>query len=494
VSDTGIGLDDQAKARLFEKFAQADGTIARRFGGTGLGLSISKQLVELMGGVIGVDDRPGGGAIFWFELPLAPARRPIKPLRGPVSVDLNGRRLLVVDDSEVNRLILARQLTGCGAGVIEAVDGPAALSALKEAEAAGRPVDLALVDELMPGMDGTALADHIRQDPSLTQPRLVLISSVGTPPKAERATAAGFDAFLTKPVRHQILVDTIAGLLDDRPAPPVAPVDASSENPVRRQGPRILVAEDNVINQEIAATILTDAGYSVDLANDGREAVEAVARQPYDLVLMDVQMPVVDGLQAAREIRKLAGAAGRIPIVALTANAMLGDREACLDAGMNDYISKPFERSALIATLAHWISGSAATAPAAAAADGWLDAGHLDRLAAMMPMSRFAAIVDSYLASIEPQLAGFDVLAEAGDFQGLSRAAHVFKGTSGNLGARELQRLAGELELAAGSGDGPAVTRLRAALDTVAVPSAEALGAYLAGRPAGGEAKREAGA
>ena len=498
VSDTGIGLDDESKTRLFEKFAQADGTIARRFGGTGLGLSISKQLVELMGGAIGVEDREGGGSTFWVELPLMPARGPIKARRPAANTDLTGRHLLVVDDLEVNRLILARQLSACGAAVVEAADGNAALMAIAAAEADGRPFDLALVDELMPGMDGTDLADRIRGDADLNQPRLVLISSVGTPLKADRAAAAGFDAFLTKPVRHQILVDTIAGLLGPRPATAAAAAGTRPAPVSGGQGPHILVAEDNLINQEIAATILTGAGYRVDLASDGREAIDAVARQPYDLVLMDVQMPTVDGLQAAREIRKMAGAAGRVPIVALTANAMLGDREACLAAGMNDYVSKPFERAALLATLAQWIARGAGTADAAQgqapeASVEWLDLAHLDRLAAMMPMARFAIIVDSYLASIDPQLVEFAAFAGDADFPGLARAAHVFKGTSGNLGTRALHRLSVELEAAAHAADdaavGPLLTEFRAA----AGPSADALGAYLVARTAI-EVKRGAGA
>ena len=498
VADTGMGLDDGAKARLFEKFAQADGTIARRFGGTGLGLSISKQLVELMGGTIGVKDRPGGGAIFWIELPLEFARGPVEVRRTPAGADLAGRHFLVVDDLDINRLILARQLAGCGATVVEASDGAQALAAVRAAQAAGRPFDLALIDELMPGMDGTALADAIRHDPDLAQPGLVLISSVGTPLKADRALAAGFDAFLTKPVRHQMLVDTIGGVLDGRPAAVAVTADVPSSPVHDAKGRRILVAEDNVINQEIAVTILTDAGYRVDLANDGREAIDAVARQPYDLVLMDVQMPAVDGLQAAREIRKMAGASGRVPIVALTANAMLGDREDCLAAGMNDYVSKPFERAALLSTIAQWIGGTAVSPPSVPADDssagGWLDLDHLDRLAAMMPAARFAIIVDTYLASIEPQRAEMAALAGAGNFPALERTSHVLKGTSGNLGTREMHRLAGALELAARAEDRILIPRLLSEFDAVVAPSTEALGAYLAARTGAAAVKQGRGA
>jgi two-component system, sensor histidine kinase and response regulator len=512
VSDTGIGLDDQTKARLFEKFIQADDTIARRFGGTGLGLSISKQLAELMGGAIGVADRAGGGSIFWVELPLAPAMHPaqpamqatLQPVERPAQateVDLAGRRLLVVDDLEINRLILARQLAGIGAEVVEAASGSAALAAIRTAQAGGRPFDLALIDELMPDMDGAELAGRIRTDPALDALRLVLISSAGTPLKADRARASGFGSFLIKPVRHQMLVDTIGGLLGKRPSSAGAGASTRMPRPKTGNGGRVLVAEDNIINQEIAAAILTDAGYEVDLADTGREAIDAVARRSYGLVLMDVQMPMVDGLQAAREIRQMPGAAGRVPIVALTANAMLGDREACLAAGMNDYVSKPFERAALLATIKQWIAGG--TAPAAAVVpvppvtvpgDGWLDVGHLDRLAAMMPVERFAVIADKYLASIGPQLTAFEALLAAGDLAGLARSSHVLKGTSGNLGTRELQRLSGVLENEALAGDHAAAARVLPALRAAEGPSAGALTAYLAARMAGPEIKRGAGA
>ena len=498
VADTGIGLDDQAKARLFEKFTQADDTISRRFGGTGLGLSISKQLVELMGGVLGVDDRPGGGAVFWFEVPLAPARGPIVARPAASGAALIGRRLLIVDDLAINRLILARQLAGYGADVVEVGDGATALAALAAARAGGRPFDLVLVDELMPGMDGAELADRIRAEGPAPAPHLMLISSVGTPLKADRATAAGFDAFLTKPVRHQVLVETISRVLS---ADAVEP-EGIDPDPVRRAasgaGPRVLIAEDNAINQEIAATIIEDAGYRVDLAKDGREAVDAVARQTYDLVLMDVQMPVVDGLQAAREIRAMPGAPGQIPIVALTANAMRGDREACLAAGMNDYVSKPFERTALLATLAQWISGGPPSGvkepPVGAVPQGWLDVGHLDRLAAMMSAVRFASVVENYLESVPTQLAEFVTLVGAGDFQGLARASHVLKGTSGNLGLRELQRLSSELERGASAEDRSAVSGLLAAFGAAADESVAALGAYLAARPSRTGIKQGAGA
>ncbi len=480
VADTGIGLDDQAKARLFEKFVQADDTIARRFGGTGLGLNISRQLVELMGGTIGVADRPGGGALFWFELPLAPVRAQGTIRHLPSGAELVGRRILVVDDLAINRFILARQLGGSGAEVVEAEGGPAALAAIA---ASARPFDLALIDEVMPDMDGFELAHRIRAEVSAEAPRLVLATSVGAPPAPDR-DAAAFDAFLSKPVRYQMLIETIERVLGPGIAAPEVPDEDEAVPAGGGEGPRLLVAEDNAINREIAATILQDAGYRVDLAHDGREAVDAMMRQSYALVLMDIQMPIVDGLQAAREIRALAGPPGQVPIVALTANAMLGDREACLAAGMNDYVSKPFEREALLATIADWIG---APGPTAASSDGGLDRDQLDRLASLMPAARFSLVVESYLGSVPAQLAEFGVLARAGDFRGLARAAHILKSTSGNLGVRPMLRLATELERTAQAGDRSAATRVLASLDAAAGSSIEALGAYLADRTRGVE-------
>ncbi|GGF31302.1 hypothetical protein GCM10011611_41820 [Aliidongia dinghuensis] len=481
VADTGIGLDEQGKRRLFEKFAQADDTITRRFGGTGLGLNIAKQLVELMGGTLGVEDRPGGGTLFWFEVSLAAARG-VQAARA-IGATLIGRRLLVVDDLPINRLILARQLTGGGAEVVEAEDGPAALAAIAAAEAAGRRFDLALVDELMPDMDGPTLAGRIRATPEGCSMSMVLVSSVGTPLKADRAASAGFDAFLTKPVRHQTLVETIDRVLGPVAAPEQAGA-VTAEPSVAGVGPRVLIAEDNVINQEIAETILRGAGYRVDLANNGREAVEAVAREPYDLVLMDVQMPGVDGLQATREIRAMAGAAGKVPIVAVTANAMLGDRETCLAAGMNDYVSKPFEPDTLLAAVERWISDTVTEValPGDTVEAGWLDVGHLDRLSAMMSKVRFAVIVETFLGSVLAQLVEFASLARAADLQALARAAHEMKGTSGNLGVREMERLSSELERAARAGDRAVVRHLLAAFEATAASSMAALDAYLRSR------------
>ena len=357
VSDTGIGLTPEAKGKLFQKFQQADGSITRRFGGTGLGLSICRELVELMGGTIGVESRRGGGSTFWVEIDLAhgadcAARRP-RP------AGLEGVRILVVDDLEINRTIFRRQLEGEGASVGEAAGGPACLDALAQAQAEAKPYDLVLTDHMMPDMAGDMVAERIRGDAGLQQPRLVLASSVGAPLSNERARRVGFDAFLTKPVRHEALLDCLGALIFPS-EPEAAAVTPPVEIEAATGAARVLLAEDNSINVLLATTLLEAGGYGVEVVVNGMQAVEAAARARFDLILMDVHMPVMDGLEATRRIRALGGAPGSVPIVAMTANAMTSDRDACLAAGMDDFISKPFEAEAFLSVVARHIDPDAA--------------------------------------------------------------------------------------------------------------------------------------
>jgi two-component system sensor histidine kinase/response regulator len=348
VHDSGIGMSDAVKQRLFQKFEQADESIARRFGGTGLGLAICKELVDLMGGRIGVDDRPGGGSTFWIEISLpraagftAPA--PAKPER------LAGLRVLVVDDIVMNRTIFSRQLAAQGMIVDEAPDATAALAALLAAEQAGKPIDMVLTDQVMPDISGEELAKMIRVGTGWPQPKLILASSAATPSRK----SIGFDARLTKPVRQKALVDCLLRLVGVEPDEGAEPGRFGIVRPSRKG--RILLVDDNVINQEIGLTLLTDVGHEVDLASDGRQAVEAWRRHRYDLILMDVQMPILDGFQATREIRAAESEGQHLPIIAMTAGAMRGDEDACLIAGMDDYVSKPFEVAAFLDTVARWL-------------------------------------------------------------------------------------------------------------------------------------------
>jgi PAS domain S-box-containing protein len=458
VHDTGVGVPADAKSRLFQKFQQADGSITRKFGGTGLGLSISRQLVELMGGAIGVDDRAGGGSVFWVELALPEAQTEVGVRRRPRQ-SLEGRKILVVDDIEINRSIFVRQLEAEGAAMAEAADGPSALAAIVTADAMGAPFDLVLLDHMMPGMGGDAVTQKIRANGSLKQPRIVMASSIGAPAPSERTRQAGSDAFLTKPVRHQALVDCLAELMaaTETDAPGAkAPVE--TEAAPQAAGGRVLLAEDNEINAMLAVTILEEAGYSVEAVVNGAEAVEAAGRGGFDLILMDVQMPVMDGLEAARRIRALGGAAAQTPIVALTANAMRSDQDACLAAGMDDFVSKPLDPDGFLRVIGRFMTGAAAEAadghpatPPAEAPD--LDDAQLDGLTRLMPAARLRTIIETFLASAQTRLQRIEAAAKAGDLTGLAREAHDLKGVSGNFGARRLQQLAERLEQAAKAGD-----------------------------------------
>ena len=455
VQDTGVGVPAAAKPRIFQKFQQADGSITRKFGGTGLGLSISRQLVELMGGSIGVDDREGGGSVFWVEMELPDAARAVQP--PPTShFGLKGRKILVVDDIEINRSIFARQLEAEGAVMTEAVDGPTALAAIVTADALGKPFDMILLDHMMPGMGGDAVAEKVRANGSLKQPRMVLASSIGAPAPSERAHKAGFDAFLTKPVRHQALVDCLAGLVAAAPAE--AEVESTPQEsppaPETHVGGRILLAEDNEINALLATTILEEAGYTVEAVINGREAVDAARRGGFDLILMDVQMPVMDGLQATRQIRAMGGHAQTVPIVALTANAMRSDQDICLEAGMNDFVSKPLDPDGFLNTVYRFVGEVAGEGvdggPAEPGEAPDLDDAQLDALTRLMPAKRAAERSSKASCSAAQQrLLQIEACAREIDLPAMAREAHDLKGVSGNFGARRLQHLADRLEHAA---------------------------------------------
>jgi CheY-like chemotaxis protein len=343
VRDTGIGLSEEGKSRLFQKFSQADSSTTRKYGGTGLGLAISKLLAELMGGTMGVDSAgPGQGSTFHFTIQATPAELPQGAKRDFIGEQpvLKGKRILVVDDNATNRRILALQAAKWGLVVKDSAD-PLAVPAMLAADA----FDLAILDMHMPGMDGLALARAIRAD-GCTLP-LVLFSSLGR----REAPDGVFAAVLAKPLRQSQLFDTLVTLLGHEATPRPAAADKPKIDVrlAERHPLRILLAEDNVVNQKLALRLLQQMGYRADLASNGIEAIECVERQTYDVVLMDVQMPEMDGLEASRRI--VERAADRPRIVAMTANAMAGDRQACLAAGMDDYVTKPIRVEALVEAL-----------------------------------------------------------------------------------------------------------------------------------------------
>jgi signal transduction histidine kinase/CheY-like chemotaxis protein len=367
IADTGIGIPPEAQGRLFESFSQVDSSTTRKYGGTGLGLAICKRLAKLMGGQIGVDSEPGRGSTFWFTARLAapPAARAAAV---PVAPALRGLRILVVDDSGTSRAVLRQHLAGWQAEVEETATASEALARLRAGAAEGRPYVLALVDRDMPETDGLELAQLVAADRSLAQTRLVLMTAWGQPAEARPGRPAGFAAQVTKPVRAGQLLERLTALVDGtspaatrpRPAAPTAfPGEARA---------RILVAEDNTVNQQLVVRLLRKRELRADVVANGREAIATLARVPYDLVLMDCQMPEMDGFEATRAIRALeAGTERHIPIIALTANAMEGDQQRCLDAGMDDYLVKPILPDALFAAIArllpHRLPQNVADAP-----------------------------------------------------------------------------------------------------------------------------------
>jgi two-component system, sensor histidine kinase and response regulator len=351
VQDTGIGLDAGAEERLFEAFRQADPSTARRYGGTGLGLTISKELVEMMGGEIGAAGEPGAGSSFWFALPLAAGEAVSSDEELPAEGALAGRRLLVVDDVETCRRNLEDYAASWGMEVEQAVDGAGAIDALRAAAEAGCPIDVVALDAHLPDRDGVSLARAIRADPTVGSPRILLLSAFADP--QPDLAEAGIDAHCAKPIRRGHLRRALLelagdGATEDRPSPP-----ARERQPLR--GATVLVAEDNPINQRLAQRMLENRGIRVELVADGRAALDAIKEGDYDAVLMDCQMPGMDGYEATREIRRWEQNGRHTPVIAMTAHSMPGDREACLTAGMDDYVSKPLETERFDSILARWL-------------------------------------------------------------------------------------------------------------------------------------------
>ena len=355
VADTGIGISPALAGRLFNKFEQGDSSVNRRYGGTGLGLSICRQLVDLMeDGTIAVEERPGGGTLFKVALTLPDGDRTANRNVGDLAV-LVGLRILVVDDTEMNRIVFHRQLSDEGILVDEAADAAGALAALRRADEAGRPYDIVLLDHDMPGMTGDHLGETIRLHLEWHQPKQILVSSVDRPVRMEQ-NRNPFDATLTKPIRHRALVECLARVMGQVPSSFDALIPAEAASPVSAPvggGGRVLLVEDNEVNQMLAAEVLRDAGYLVEVAGDGLQALDAVARAEWDLILMDVQMPHLDGFEATQRLRALGMA---MPIIAMTANAMAGDRERCLAVGMDDYLSKPLDLDELVARVDRWFA------------------------------------------------------------------------------------------------------------------------------------------
>ncbi len=344
VSDTGIGISKEAQHKLFQPFIQADGSTTRRYGGTGLGLAISKQLVELMGGQIGLESVVGKGSVFWFTARFEKQLQPVNTAARDSDV-LAGLRVLIVDDNMTNRKILSHQLDSHGMQHAEAESGEKALALLRSAVETGEAYDLAILDLMMPEMDGFELAHAIKSDPAIAATSLVMLTSYGERGGSDTAQQLGIAAYLAKPIRQAALFECLASVVRTPHAAKAVEQVAAVTPKVIEVKPvsnkLILIAEDNVVNQKVAIRQLRKLGYRADAVANGREVLEALARIPYDLVLMDCQMPEMDGYEATAAIRRHEPGLQRTPVIAMTAHALEGDRAKCIAAGMDDYVSKP---------------------------------------------------------------------------------------------------------------------------------------------------------
>ena len=470
VTDTGIGMAESVRERMFQKFSQADSSVTRRFGGTGLGLAICKQLVERMGGEIGVTSRVGKGSTFWFTLPLQRSSADLAE-REALNGLFKNLRALVVDDIDINLEIMGRQLGNFGMQVMALNDGTAAMAELERAWHLSQPYDIVFLDQMMPGISGDELAGRIRAHKFLAETRLIIVSSVGRDFIREWDKLR-LEAVLEKPVRHQELFDTLANIYDVSGAPPKAQlVDKAAvtlTNPEKVKARlRILLAEDNKINQQYATVVLNKAGYHVTIAGNGHQAVEAVRNTDFDLVLMDIQMPGLDGVEATRQIRSLPAPRNAVPIFAMTAHAMRGVSEEYLSAGMDDYITKPFQPALLLAKLERLAEGHRARMDHAPQhlAQPVLNTANLEELRAALPPENLASLVTLYLHDAEGNLLEIAVHEKAGDLGGVARYAHMLVSSAGNLGAMQTSALAREVEhfCKAGTPDGlaPMLAELR---------------------------------
>jgi signal transduction histidine kinase/CheY-like chemotaxis protein/HPt (histidine-containing phosphotransfer) domain-containing protein len=464
VSDTGIGIPLEKQQLIFEDFTQADNSMTRQFGGTGLGLTISTRLVEAMGGRIWVESKPGVGSTFRFIAHFAVQKDPHAVAGHDLGV-LAGLAVLVVDDNDCNRRILQETLRGWRMIPTSVDRGLEALAQMSKAKDRGTPFPLVLLDAQMPEMDGFEVADKIKNNFRLGESQVVMLTSVGLGGNAAKCREVGISAYLTKPIKRSDLLDAIISVLEPRSREPDTHPPAPNCSPLLSCRPlTILLAEDSRVNQAVATGILEKGGHTVVLAETGRAAVDAVESLTFDLILMDVQMPEMNGLEATRAIREKEKANGKhITIIAMTANAMMGDKELCLEAGMDDYLSKPIARQALAEVLARWQStDNGLPAPLAtretppsescSAPSVVFDrAAMLDRL--MNDEELAAVVIEKFLDDIPCQIETLRRCVSGRDAAGAERQAHLLKGAAANVGGEALRALAFEMERAGKTGD-----------------------------------------
>ena len=477
VSDTGVGMAPEVVGELFKPFRQADSTTSRKYGGTGLGLAIVKQLAELMGGQVELRSVLGEGSTFAVTLHLPTAEGVFPPPVAASGASLEGLNVLIVDDNATNRSILLQHAMEWQMSMANAANGAEALDLLYTAAQNGRLFDIALIDMRMPVMDGIELVRAIKADPTFGGMKIIMLSSLDAAADVQRALALGVEYCLTKPVRADELRACIAAASGTAPLPSAEPRQPSEPDGTALDGPvtaHVLLVEDNAINREIALAMLEDTGYQLTVAEDGEGALDAYRTGTFDVVLMDCQMPVMDGFEAVRNLRAIELETGRrrTPVVALTANAISGDRERCLAAGMDDYLAKPFTRTRLMAKLARWSQASAtalsdpqraAEAPGVSTPPS-LDPSALQALRALQRPGRpnlQNRIIDMFNLDGPRLLADLNKAAASLDTKALHLAAHTFKSCCANVGAVALEAICCDIENLARTADlSGAVARL----------------------------------
>jgi signal transduction histidine kinase/DNA-binding response OmpR family regulator/HPt (histidine-containing phosphotransfer) domain-containing protein len=480
VEDSGIGIRPEVQKLLFKPFSQADGSTTRKYGGTGLGLAISSELVSCMGGRLECESEPGKGAKFFFSIRLEVVPDTRKSHYLDESADLSEVRVLIIDDNSTNREILLRQTGSWKMDCESVANGPQGLARLRQAQQEGRPFQLVLLDMQMPGMDGLEVAGRITADPSISTVKMVMLTSVGFRGDGQLVSRKGMSAYLTKPVRRADLHETLLTIHGggNIAGPQELVTRHSIAENKKHMGLHVLVAEDNLTNQKLIVGMMHKFGCRVTLVSDGREAVEAMGESEFDLIFMDCQMPVMDGYQATEAIRDMEqerGTSERIPIVALTANALAGDREKCLSAGMDDYLSKPFNQAKILEVLEKWSEKKFDQSMKHVAADGkksiestsipsptedektkdgtWngpLDLGVLDSLRDLQMDGApdiLTRVVDAFLVSSDPLITELRAASGKDDIVVMQNNAHSLKSSSANVGAMKLSEISKELEL-----------------------------------------------
>ncbi|MDP6505961.1 MAG: response regulator, partial [Planctomycetota bacterium] len=467
VRDTGIGISDAQLSKIFDKFTQADASTTRQYGGSGLGLTITRQLVELMGGTLSVKSSLGRGSSFGFGLKLDLHRELIEePVK---AADLKGVKILIVDDIAVTGRVLTEQLTLWGMRPFTSDSGVSAISALRRARESDDPFRMAIVDFHMPGMDGMSLGRIVKEDPGLKDTALIFASSVGHRGDAKEVREAGFSAYLVKPIRPSILLEVLNSIwsaasegktpefatrytLGEPITRPVQPVSKPFQD-----GPqfdmKVLIAEDNTVNLVVAENLLKMFGCKVETAANGLLALKALQQTTFDLVFMDCQMPEMDGYNATRRIRDLESDVRNIPIIAMTAHAMETDRQACLDAGMNDHITKPLTDKDFLRILQKFSNRQPPQAPSAAG--GSIDIERWRYLATMTGSydATFAAsLIDAFTEETPRKMQELRDTIASGNTSDIEDAAHALTGSGANIGAMKFSELAEQIELDAESG------------------------------------------